>query len=87
MLSRISFETDTVAREKLAYSDSDATGAVSSDPRVFATASVANEIRECKFPSTLRQLMSHWNPRLQFFHDIATAPVANESEHASFPSS
>ena len=81
--SRISFATDAVARGKLAYSDSDATGAVSLSPRVFATASVANEIRDCKFSISLQQLLSHLNRNLQVWNDLVTAPVANVSETAS----
>ena len=81
--SRISFATDAVARSKLAYSDSNETGAISPSPKVFATASVANEIRDCKFSTSLQQLLSHLNWRLQVWNDLATAPVANVSETAS----
>ena len=53
----------------------------------LATASVANEIRDCKFSTSLQQLLSHLNWRLQVWKDLATAPVANESKHASSPPS
>ena len=85
--SRISFATDAVARGKLAYSDSNATGAVSPSPRVFATASVSKRIRERKFSTYLQQLLSHLNWRLQVWNDLATAPVANVSKTASSPPS
>ena len=83
--SRISFATDAVARGKLAYSDSNETGAVSPSPRVFATASVANEIRDCKLSTSLQQLLSHLNQRQQIRNDLAAAPVANKRPEILLP--
>ena len=81
--SRISFATDAVARSKLAYSDSNETGAVSQSPRVFATASVSKRIPERKFYTSLQQLPSHLNWRLHIWNDLTTAPVANVSKTAN----
>ena len=53
----------------------------------LATASVANEIRDCKFSTSLQQLLSQLNWRLQVWNDLVTAPVANVSETASSPPS
>ena len=75
--SRISFATDGVANT-LGLGET-APVAFESEYASFplATASVANEIRDCKFSTSLQQLLSHLNWRLQVWNDLATAPVAN----------
>ena len=87
MRPRILYETDAVASTL---------GLVETAPVAFeseyarfplATASVANEIQDCKFSTSLQQLLSHLNRRLQVWNDLATAPVANVSETASSPPS
>ena len=85
--SRILFETDAVANT-LGLGET-APVAFESEYASFplATASVANEIRDCKFSASLQQLLSHLNWRLQVWNDLATAPVANVSETASSPPS
>ena len=63
--SRISFATDAVANTL----GSDETAPVASESEYasfsLATVSVSNEIRDSKFSSSLQQLLSHLNPRLQ----------------------
>ena len=85
--SRISFATDAVANT-LGLGET-APVAFESEYASFplATASVANEIRDCKFSTSLQQLLSHLNWRRQVWNDLATAPVANVSETASSPPS
>ena len=85
--SRISFATDAVANTLGLHE----TAPVASESEYasfpLATASVANEFRDCKFSISLQQLLSHLNWRLQVWNDLATAPVANVSDTASSPPS
>ena len=87
MRSGILFETDAVANTLGLHE----TAPVASESEYasfpLATASVANEIRDCKFSTSLQQLLLHLNWTLPVWNDLATAPVANVSETASSPPS